>query len=79
VQVLARAGRIPHLELHGRTHRRAVAHRYGAGDTFDAEHAPDEDVAALELVLGFVDDDTAAQALSGESTVAGWQPLECGE
>jgi hypothetical protein len=59
VQVLVGAGRIPHLELHGRTHRRAIAHRYGARGTIDAEHAPDEEVAALELVFGFVDDDTA--------------------
>jgi hypothetical protein len=70
-QVLVRAGRIPHLELHGRTYRRAVAHRDGAGGTIDAEHAPDEEVAALELVFGFVDDDTAVQALLGEMMVAG--------
>ena len=47
--------------------------------TIDAEHAPDEEIAALELVLAFVDDDTAVQALFGELTVAGWQPLERGE
>ena len=53
--------------------------RNAAGGTIDAEHPPDEEVAALELVFGFVDDDTAVQALFGELTVGWWQPLERGE
>ena len=57
----------------------AVAHRHGAGGTIDAEHATDEEIAALELVFGFVNHDPAVQALFGELTVVGWQPLERGE
>ena len=51
------------LELHGRADRHRVADGHGAGLPVGAEHAADEEVAALEVELALVDHDAAVQAL----------------
>ena len=71
VQVLVGARRVAHLELHRRPDRYGVAHRDRAGCPIGPEHAPDEEVAALELLLRFVDHDAAVQTLLGELAVGG--------
>ena len=71
IKVHGGARTIAHLELHGGSHGHHVAHGHRALGPVRSQHAPDQEVAALELEPSFVDHDPAVQSLGRQLAILG--------